>query len=227
MALLARAQHTISDTHDPLVSDTAPENPSVGMLWLDTSLEGQDVLKRWDGNQWVETTLSQDEVTNLYETLTEYRSQIEQLDKSITLRVTEEQMKTGLANKADVDWITQRLDSIIQQTSEDITFQFEQSKEFTVEATSEFQTFMEEVKTYQRFSADGLELGKLNSPFITKLGNEKLSFLQDGIEIAYISNNKLYITEAQVTEKLSVGTDDYGYFDWIMTNTGLGLKWRG
>ena len=62
---------------------------------------------------------------------------------------------------------------------------------------------------------------------MARLGTTKLSFLQDGSEVAYISNNRMHITEARVTEKLSIGTEDNGYFDWITTNTGLALKWRG
>lgn len=205
----------------------APAEPTVDTLWIDTSNENQDVLKRWNGTEWIETAINQEDIDSLYSTLSDYRTEISQLSQSITLRVTEEQLKDGLENKADSDWVSQRLESIIEQTSKDITFQFNQAKEFTVESTSEFQDFIAEVKSYQRFSADGLELGAINSPFIAKLGNTKLSFIQDGAEIAYISNNKLYITEAQVTNKLSIGTDEYGYFDWITTDTGLGLKWKG
>ena len=141
--------------------------------------------------------------------------------------MTQEEFKSGLQDKASEDWVNRKLETIIQQTAKDITFQFNQAKEFTVDSTSEFKDFIQQVKTYQRFSAEGLELGQLNSPFIAKLGNTKLSFMQDGSEIAYISNNKLYITEAQVTNKLSIGNDSYGFFDWITTPTGLGLKWKG
>jgi len=221
-----------------LKGDVPPENPDVNDLWLDTSIEGRDVLKRWDGSQWIETTLTQEEIDQMNTTLSEQRAQIDLLDESISLRVTQEQMNTSLENKADADWVTQKLETIIQQTAEDITFQFNQSKEFVVESTGPFQEFMQEVKSYQRFTAEGIELGQLNSPFITKLGNEKLSFIQDGVEVAYVQHNKLFITEAQVTDSLSVGTDDNGYFDWyiipnkvvngaVTTFGGMALKWRG
>lgn len=205
----------------------APENPNMNELWLDTSNESFDILKRWNGEAWIESTLSQEEIDNIYSTLSEYRSEIEILDRGITQRVTKDQLNAGLANKADADWVTEKLEAIISQTAEDITFQFNKTQEFVVDATGPFQEFVKEVRAYQRFSADGLELGELNNPFLARLAKDRLSFLQDGVEIAYISNNKLYITEAQVTEKLSVGKDAYGYFDWTMTSTGLGLKWRG
>lgn len=218
---------------------TPPEDPKVNDLWLDTSLENHDILKRWDGEMWVETTLTQEEIDSMNTTLSEHRAELELLDESISLRVTQEQMNTSLENKADADWVTQKLETIIQQTAEDITFQFNQSKEFVVESTGPFQEFMTEVKSYQRFTSEGIELGQLNSPFITKLGNEKLSFIQDGVEVAYIQHNKLFITEAQITDSLSIGTEENGYFDWYIipnkTNSsgevtvfgGMALKWRG
>lgn len=206
---------------------SAPADPEIDTLWLDTSSPEQDVLKRWNGTEWIECTLSQGDIDAFYSTLSNYKSEIDQLSQSITMKVSSEKYNSDMANKADVDWITERLESIITQTSEDIMFQFNQSKEYVVEATEPFQEFMEDVRTYQRFSADGLELGAVGSPFQAKLGNTKLSFIQDGVEIAYISNNKLHITEARVTEKLSIGTEDNGYFDWITTSTGMALKWRG
>ena len=35
------------------VSDVEPESPALGQVWLDLS-EGRQVMKRWDGSQWVE-----------------------------------------------------------------------------------------------------------------------------------------------------------------------------
>ena len=83
------------------------------------------------------------------------------------------------------------------------------------------------IETYIRFSAEGITIGKNGSPFSAVLGTEKLSFLQDGTEVAYISNNKLYITNAEVLDRFTVGNPSSGYFDWIpRANGNLGMKWR-
>lgn len=207
-------------------SDTPPKNPDKDTLWLDTS-EEVDILKRWSGSQWIECTLTQDEINNIYSSITSQSSEISQMKDAITSRVSSEEYRTGMTNKADVDWVSRRLESLITQTATDIELSFTNSKAFTMEATGEFKDFIDEVRSYQKFSAEGLELGMTNSAFKTLLTNTKLSFTQNGVEIAYISNNRLHITEARVTEKLSIGTENNGYFDWITTSTGLGLKWRG
>ena len=57
-------------------------------------------------------------------------------------------------------------------------------------------------------------MGELGSPFTSLLGNARLSFMQSGVEIAYISNHKMYITRAQVAEGLTVGSAARGYYDF-------------
>lgn len=82
------------------------------------------------------------------------------------------------------------------------------------------------ISTYFRFDTNGLTIGKANSSFTMILTNEKLSFMNGQTEIAYMSNSYLYITKARFTDSFSVGTEANGYFDWITTETGLGIKWR-
>jgi len=49
----------------------------------------------------------------------------------------------------------------------------------------------------------------------------KLSFWQDATEVAYISNNRLYITDITVLGSLQIG-------GWAMTNSGgLAIRWIG
>lgn len=51
---------------------------------------------------------------------------------------------------------------------------------------------------------------------------DKVSFRIGGNEVAYVSNRRLYIVDAQITGSLTVG-------DWLMThdNSGLTLQWIG
>ena len=224
--MIAQAQITIVDLFDPIQQGTAPANPVEDMLWLDTAND-PPTLKRYDGTGWVECTIAQDDVKQMTQTIVKNSSDISSLSNEILMKVSTETFSQEMAGKADTDWITERQESIISQTNAQVEFQFNQAREYTIETNSPQLAFMEEVKSYQRFTSEGIELGASNSPFIAKLGNTKLSFVQDGTEIAYISNNRLYITEAQVTEKLSIGNDDHGYWDWITTSNGLALRWRG
>lgn len=83
------------------------------------------------------------------------------------------------------------------------------------------------LEEYIRFKGALIELGKRGNSFTAELSNEKLSFLQDGYEIAYISNNKLYITDAEVSNKMTIGNKVNGYFEFLPRSNGnLSLKYR-
>ena len=48
----AVAQFTITNICDVVTSDTAPENPYVGMLWVNTAMTPPETMV-WDGTEWV------------------------------------------------------------------------------------------------------------------------------------------------------------------------------
>ena len=56
----------------------------------------------------------------------------------------------------------------------------------------------------------------------------QLAFKENGQTIAYISNQSLVITNAEIRYKLSLGTEDRGWFDFIPRSSGnLSIVWRG
>ena len=91
--------------------------------------------------------------------------------------------------------------------------------------------YKHETSTYFRFNTDGLNIGKQEdgdeSPYSINIDNEKMGFLQNGVEIAYVQYNKMHINAIEAMERLSVGAAaDGGYFDFISTEYGMGVKWR-
>ena len=71
-----------------------------------------------------------------------------------------------------------------------------------------------------------LIIGSTESPMTMELSNSRLSFLWNGDPVAYFSNNKLYVTNVEAIERLSVGTPANGYLDIVTTATGVGFLWR-
>ncbi len=83
---------------------------------------------------------------------------------------------------------------------------------------------------FQFGTADGtpyLDMGSSESSVKMRLTNTRLSFVQAGAELAYFSDNKLYVTRLEAVEQISIGTDTNGYLDIVTTPTGVGFKWRG
>lgn len=91
--------------------------------------------------------------------------------------------------------------------------------------------YKSETSMYFRFNTNGLNIGKLeggdDSPYSINIDNEKMAFLQNGMEVAYVQYNKLHINAVEAMDRLSVGAAaDGGYFDFISTQYGMGVKWR-
>lgn len=89
----------------------------------------------------------------------------------------------------------------IEQTSKDVTTTI--SRLEVVEGVST------QINNHMRFSDDWLELYSTmdgaNSAFKTRLSNERLSFYEGDAVVAYISNKKLNIENAQILRDLQIG----------------------
>lgn len=121
----------------------------------------------------------------------------------------------------------EELNTRFTQTEEGWEMTFNQFRQWAETQNGETQTAFEELKKYIRFVEGNIILGDQNNDLQCVITNTKISFKQNGAEVAYISNNKLYITNAEVLDRFTVGNPASGYFDWIpRANGNLGMKWR-
>ena len=98
----------------------------------------------------------------------------------------------------------------------------------TDELKDNIATNQELLEEYIRFKGALIELGKVGNAFTAELSNNEPAFKENGQKIAYISNNSLVITNAEIRNKLSLGNETRGWFDFIPRSNGnLSIKWRG
>ena len=127
--------------------------------------------------------------------------------------------------------ITTEYGTKLDQTSKNFNLSVTSLSDRVTEQGSEVNSYREELETYFDFGNDGLQIGKKingeNQQYSINIDNEKMGFLQDGSEVAYIQYNKLHINAVEAMNRLSVGAAaDGGYFDFISTEYGMGVKWR-
>lgn len=152
----------------------------------------------------------------------ELSSEISQSANEILLQVSGE-----YASKSELEQESIYLQSRIEQTESNVDIRFTETEQNVTNLQGVVQENQETLETYIRFDADGIELGKVGNEFTTELSNTELAFLQNGQKVAYISNNKMYITDAEIRNNLALGTPDSGYFDWIPRSNGnLSFKFR-
>lgn len=101
------------------------------------------------------------------------------------------------------------------QTATDFTYQFNSVNQLINDVSNTTSDNFNEIHKYIRFVNGVIVLGEEGNEMTAELSNNKLSFKQNGTEIAYVSNNKLYITNAEIMTNIIIGN-----FQFIPRNNG-------
>lgn len=121
-----------------------------------------------------------------------------------------------------------RLSSLITQSANDLTIQFERElQEGIGEANTYTDSQTENLRTYFKFDSNGMTIGKSDSPFKAQLSNSELAFTgESGEKAAWINANQLYINEAAIPSKDSNGNI---IGKWVQQTTASGhfqIRWE-
>lgn len=97
----------------------------------------------------------------------------------------------------------------LTQTSAGWDYTFQTITETITELDGKYNTNYTETLKYIRFIDGEIWLGKEpdagEQDFKVVISNERIRFLLNNVEVAYLSNNKLYITDGQILNKLQLG----------------------
>ena len=177
-------------------SATAPTLTTV--MWVDTSLT-PPLLKRYDAETaaWIVVNDTADVVYNLEQNL---ESSLIKTEEDITATVAEKYYL-----KEDTDALVSSVSTTIEQTANSFTIQFEQFSQDIASVAAGADAEFEEIRKYIRFVDGKILLGEVGNDLELEISNDRISFLQDGAEVAYFSNRRMYITDAQVNHSLQIG----------------------
>lgn len=187
-----------------IMSDTEPSDKTY--MWCDTSTD-PPILKQWNGIDWSVVNDQTQEIQKIY---LDIYAAIEENADSIMIRVGEEMYK-----KDDVDQLIGGINTLFEQTSKQFEFKFNQFVEDLGAVTSDTENRFSEINKYIRFVDGSIIIGIEGNPLTLKMQNDRISFLENGVEVAYISNRRMYITDVEVTSSLTIGN-----FAFIPRNNG-------
>ncbi len=158
----------------------------------------------------------------------DYQSAIEQSASQLESRVEEQYAAQSESLKASMESL---VSNQVSQTSRELQIRLAEVTQLTEQTDTALETIRKATETWFRFTQKGLEIGAGEngqaSPYALRIDNEKLAFLRYGAEVASLQYDRLYITAAEVTDRISIGgSAGEGYYDFITTATGLGIKWR-
>lgn len=125
------------------------------------------------------------------------------------LENSEEYTRTLLkeyAKTSDVETLNERISLTYQQTAEEINLAFNTLTSRITEENGILHNELNEISKYIRFVDGSIILGEVGNILTTKISNGRISFLyNDTLEVAYISDNKLYITNAEILTEIIIG----------------------
>lgn len=142
-------------------------------------------------------------------------------------QTSEEILSTVGENYVTSDGFQEEISTQLSQTASQWEMTFNSFVSQQEEINGSVETQFSDIQKYIRYVDGKIILGIEGNPLTCQIANNRLSFLQDGAEVAYISNNKLYITDVEIKNRLSMGKPENGYFDWLPRQNGnLSLAWR-
>lgn len=129
---------------------------------------------------------------NLTSLINQFSDRIVQMIKEETISVSEfETYKNNISTE-------------FTQTKNSFDYLFKSVKEEIKETNGIVATNQNEIIKYIRFEDGNIILGMVGNEVLLRESNDRISFLQNNIEVAYFSNNKLFITYAEFTNGIKI-----------------------
>lgn len=140
---------------------------------------------------------------NANDKLTELRqevnSNIEQTGEAIKSSVYEK-----VYMKDDVDSLLSSVNTEVEQTKTSWQVTFNQLVKQLNDYSDGSDAAFDEIRKYIRFEDGNILLGNSSSPLILRIRNDRIQFLQNGYEVAYISDQRMYNTTCEIINQLRI-----------------------
>ena len=119
-----------------------------------------------------------------------------------------QEVQATYALASDMNRVTERVSTLSEQSESNYTWAVTRINQLQQDLTNAHEATEDELavfRTYMSFDEDGLSIGKTGNPFTFRVVNDRLAFYMNDTEVAYLSNNKLYVTQAEILTKLIIG----------------------
>ena len=132
-------------------------------------------------------------------------SDIEISAESILQSVSEE-----FYTKGETDTLLSDTRTEFEQTADSFEFRFSNYETDVQNIITGTDAQFEEIRKYIRFEDGNILLGEEGNELTLKIQNNRIAFLESNVEVAYFSDKKLHITDANFINSLQVG--NFGFF---------------
>ena len=163
-------------------------------------------LKAEAGNKATDWTPAPEDLAtadNVNDKLTEVRKEI-----NSNIEQTGEAIKSSVYEKVylkdDVDTLLSSVNTEVEQTKTSWQVTFNQLVKQLNDYSDGSDAAFDEIRKYIRFEDGNILLGNSSSPLILRIRNDRIQFLQNGYEVAYISDQRMYNTTCEIINQLRI-----------------------
>jgi uncharacterized protein YjbI with pentapeptide repeats len=131
---------------------------------------------------------------------------------ALTAEQIRSEVKRDYATSDQVSQMNETLSTLAEQTESNFTWTVAKVNEIIEDAAASESLTREQLElihTYMRFGENGLTIGKEGNPLTFRVVNDRLAFYMNDTEVAHLSNNKLYVTQAEILARLQIGKFAY------------------
>lgn len=153
-------------------------------------------LQRVERNVQANYTL--DQAALVEEAKATLTSLIQQTSEEIRLEVSE--------TYATSEGVTEMIATSMTQLADSIVFEFETLQATVDENDDAAREQFETISKYIRFVDGNIVLGEEGNELVLHIENDRISFLDDGAEVAYFSDQKLVVLDGHFLQSLRVGS---------------------
>ena len=122
------------------------------------------------------------------------------------------EVRRDYATSDQISQMNETLSTLAEQSENNFTWTVTKVNEIIEDAAASDNLTREQlnlIHTYMRFGEDGLTIGKAGNPLTFRVVNDRLAFYMNDTEVAYLSDNKLYVTQAEILARLQIGKFAY------------------
>lgn len=105
----------------------------------------------------------------------------------------------------DANTIMTEVSNSMSQTIDGFQFDFKNITTIVNDTQDDVNAHFDTFERYIRFVDGTIELGDLESNIKLRILHDKIQFLEDGIEVAFFDNNRLYVTDGEFLESVQLG----------------------
>ena len=131
---------------------------------------------------------------------------------ALTAEQIRSEVRRDYATADQVIQMNETLSTLAEQSENNFTWTVTKVNEIIEDAAASDNLTREQlnlIHTYMRFGEDGLTIGKAGNPLTFRVVNDRLAFYMNDTEVAYLSDNKLYVTQAEILARLQIGKFAY------------------